>query len=36
VRAVLDPDAGVISHALGAFSGSCLSALTGPESQIRP
>ena len=26
VRAVMDPDAGVINHALGAFSGSCLAA----------
>lgn len=30
VRAVMDPDVGVINHALGAFSGSCLSA--GPGS----
>jgi hypothetical protein len=29
VRAVIDPDAGIIDHALGGFSGSCLSA--GPS-----
>jgi hypothetical protein len=30
VRAVMDPGAGVISHAVGAFCGSCLSATAGP------
>jgi hypothetical protein len=30
VRAVMDPDAGVINHAVGAFNGSCLSA--GPSA----
>jgi hypothetical protein len=30
VRAVMDPDAGVINHALGGFNGSCLSA--GPSA----